>query len=47
MAIPDKYHPPLRDSILTLDWRLISLTLHRSYAQAEYLLLYNILSNSD
>jgi hypothetical protein len=38
------YHPPLLlDFSLTLDFHLISLTPHRSYAPGEYLLLYNVL----
>jgi hypothetical protein len=48
MVIPDKYRPPLLlDFKLTLDCHCTSLTPHHSYAQGDYLLLYNILYQSD
>jgi hypothetical protein len=45
---PDNCHPPLLlDFTLTLGCHRIPLTPHRSYAEGDYVLLYNILRHSD
>jgi hypothetical protein len=44
----DKYHPPLLLRFkLTLYCHHISLTPHRNYAKDDYMLLYNVLRQSD
>jgi hypothetical protein len=48
IIIIDKYHPPLLlDFKLSFDCCRISLSPHRSYAQGDYQLLYNVLHYSD
>jgi hypothetical protein len=48
VVTPDKYHPPLLLFFkLTLNCHSTSLTLRRSYAQGDYLSLYNVLRHTD